>query len=69
MKVGMMLREARKEKGMKAEEAAELMGVAVPTITRWENGAIDIPSSVLFKYIQVLGKTLAEFFDAHGGPE
>lgn len=62
MRVGMKLRDARKERGMKVEEAAELMGVAVPTVTRWENGSIDIPSSALFKYIEVLGMTPAEFF-------
>ena len=62
MQVGMRLREARKERGLKVEEAAEMMGVAVPTITGWENGTIDIPSSALFRYIRVLGMTPAEFF-------
>lgn len=41
---------------------ADLMNVSQPTITRWENGTIDVPSSVLIRFITALGISLADFF-------
>lgn len=60
--IGASLREARRLKGKKVDDIAEQMGVSVPTVTGWETGSIDIPSSVLFRYIAILGMAPAEFF-------
>ncbi|TEB15143.1 Helix-turn-helix domain protein [Pelotomaculum sp. FP] len=62
MDIGWRMKEARKIKGFTVAHMADLMGVTQPTITRWENGTIDIPSSVLIRYINALGLTPAEFF-------
>ena len=62
MDIGQLLRRARKERGYTAEQVAELLDFTTPTITRWENGAIDISSSMLSKYCEAIGITLAELF-------
>jgi transcriptional regulator with XRE-family HTH domain len=50
------------------ETMADLMHVSQTTVTRWENGSIDIPSSVLLRYCEHLGIPLAEIF-AEDTPE
>ncbi len=62
MDIGHRLRDARKLKRFTVEQMADIMGVTQPTISRWENGSIDIPSSALMGYISALGLTLSEFF-------
>ena len=54
MNIGSHLRALRKKQKMKAENIAEIVGVSTPTVTRWENGAIDIPGSMIEKYLSAL---------------
>jgi len=58
------MRELRKLKKITVEEMADKMGVSVPTITRWENGSINFPISVLKKFCAVNNITYYEFFAA-----
>lgn len=44
MPIGLHLRTLRK-KNTRLEDIAAKMAVSVPTVTRWENGGIDIPGS------------------------
>lgn len=62
MEISKRLKELRKSKSITVARMAEIMEVSQPTITRWENGTIDIPSSVLVRICTALGLTLAEFF-------
>ena len=39
MKIGSMLQELRKEKGMTQEQLAEQLSVARRTVSRWETGS------------------------------
>lgn len=45
----------RKAAGFRANELAELLGVAAETVWRWEHGKVDIPRAVAF--------ALGELFD------
>lgn len=52
-KLGVMLQELRKEKGMTQEELAEKCGTTKTYISRIENNASDIRLSTLMRIIQV----------------
>ena len=67
MQIGSLMKNARKLKGFTVAHMAELMDVSQPTIVRWENGTIDVPSSVLLRYIDKLGLNPREFFN-NGAP-
>ena len=41
-KIGCLLKELRKERGLTQEQVAELFGVTDRTVSRWENGDLDI---------------------------
>jgi transcriptional regulator with XRE-family HTH domain len=43
--VKVALQEAREAQGLRLEDIAEEIGVAISTVQRWEKGVIDIPSS------------------------
>lgn len=62
MPIGLHLRTLRKQKNTRLEDIAEKMAVSVPTVTRWENGGIDIPGSRVEKYLTVLGIPIDVFF-------
>lgn len=62
MDVGKRMKVARKIKGISVSKMADMMDVSQPTVTRWENGTIDIQFSTLKRYIENLGYTFTEFF-------
>jgi len=64
MQVGALMRIARKSKNFTVAHMAELMGVSQPTIVRWENGTIDVPCSVLLRFIDKLDLSPREFFNS-----
>lgn len=56
LKIGVLLREARKASGMTQEEIAVVLNTQKSAISRIENHAEDIRLSTLFKYAEALGK-------------
>ncbi|MCL6479932.1 MAG: helix-turn-helix domain-containing protein [Peptococcaceae bacterium] len=66
MDFGHRMRELRKLHNITVNGMAELMGVSTPTITRWENGTVDLSASVIKKFCSLIGITLAEFFTVEG---
>lgn len=62
MEIGHLMKSSRKLKGFTVARMADLMNVSQPTIVRWENGTIDVPSSVLMRFIETLDLTPSEFF-------
>lgn len=57
-KIGVMLKQARKEAGITQEELAEKLNTKKSAISRIENHAEDIRLSTLHKYAGALGKSL-----------
>lgn len=57
-KIGVMLKQARKEAGITQEELAEKLNTKKSAIPRIENHAEDIRLSTLHKYAGALGKSL-----------
>ncbi|MBQ9383915.1 MAG: response regulator [Ruminiclostridium sp.] len=61
--VGKKIEKYRKERDLSRSELAELMGVAMPTVYRWETG-IRIPDMVtIMKLARVLGVKYDKFLD------
>ena len=58
-KVGVMLRQARKEAGMTQEDIAEVLGTKKTAISRLENHAEDMRLSTIENYAKALGKNLS----------
>lgn len=52
-KIGMMIQQARKEKGMTQEQLAEKVGTSKGNISKIENNAKDIRFSTIKKIIEV----------------
>ncbi|QDR80197.1 helix-turn-helix domain-containing protein [Sporomusa termitida] len=63
MKIGLHLRELRKKKNLTAKDIADATGVEVPTVTRWENGSINIPSSKIEQYLELLEIPIDTLFE------
>ncbi len=57
-KIGVILRQMRKDSGITQEELAERLKTKKSVISRIENHAEDIRLSTLNKYAETLGKTL-----------
>lgn len=55
MKIGEKIRQRRKELRWSQRELAEKMGYTHSTITRIENGKIDMPQSKIAQFADVLG--------------
>lgn len=60
---GARLREARLEQGLSQARLAEMIGVSLRNVTRWESGATQPRAETLLRIAQVLGKPLPFFFD------
>ena len=58
--IGMNIKKARKNKGLKQKELAHLIGFSESSISKYEQGLITIPPGVLEKIAKVLGVPLAE---------
>lgn len=59
-KIGKLIGEIRKEKGMKQSELAELLGVTSKTVSRWETGKYMPDLSLFVDISEKLGITLNE---------
>lgn len=59
-KIGKLIGEIRKEKGMKQSELAELLGVTSKTVSRWETGKYMPDLSLFVDISEILGITLNE---------
>ena len=59
-KIGELIGEIRKEKGMKQSELAELLGVTSKTVSRWETGKYMPDLSLFVDISEKLGITLNE---------
>ena len=57
-KLGVILRQARKDAGLTQEELARRMNTQKSAISRIENHAEDIKLSTLERFAQAIGKTL-----------
>lgn len=57
-KIGVVLRQMRKDSGITQEELAEKLKTKKSVISRIENHAEDIRLSTLIRYAETLGKTL-----------
>ena len=57
-KIGVILRQARKEAGLTQEELADRVGTRKTAISRIENHAEDIKLSTIRKVAKALGKNL-----------
>jgi ribosome-binding protein aMBF1 (putative translation factor) len=57
-KIGVVLREARKDAGFTQEEIAKKLNTKKSAISRIENYSGDIRLSTLLAYVQALGKKL-----------
>ena len=57
-KLGVLLRQAREDAGLKQEELARRINTKKTAISRIENHAEDIKLSTLDKFVQALGKNL-----------
>ena len=57
-KIGVLLREARKEAGFTQEEVAKKLNTRRSAISRMENHAQDIRLSTLRKYAEAIGRKL-----------
>jgi DNA-binding XRE family transcriptional regulator len=57
-KIGVILRQARKEAGLTQEELADRVGTRKTAISRMENHAEDIKLSTIQKVAKALGKNL-----------
>jgi len=58
VKIGIILREARKDAGLTQEEMAKKLKTKKSAISRIENHARDIRLSTLKAYVEALGKKL-----------
>lgn len=58
--VGMNIKQARKKKGLKQKELAELIGFSESSISKYEQGLIQIPNTVLERIAKVLEVPLFE---------
>lgn len=58
--VGMNIKQARKKKGLKQKELAELIGFSESSISKYEQGLIQIPNTVLERIAKVLDVPLFE---------
>jgi len=54
-----LIRKARKDAGLTQASLAAQLGVTVGTVTRWESGAVDPPSSQLARAVAMCGLCLA----------
>lgn len=59
MKIGLRIKQRRKELQWSQRDLAEKMGYNHSTITRIETGKIDIPQSRIVQFSEVLGVTTA----------
>ncbi len=59
-KIGELIGEIRKEKGLKQSELAELLGVTSKTVSRWETGKYMPDLSLFVDISEILGITLNE---------
>ncbi len=68
--VGRAVRRAREGAGLKQRELADAIGVAKPTVSRWESGTLGISSANLGKIRRMLGVRVALLPEhADEGPE
>nr|DAP92771.1 MAG TPA: helix-turn-helix domain protein [Caudoviricetes sp.] len=58
--VGMNIKQVRKKKGLKQKELAELIGFSESSISKYEQGLIQIPNTVLERIAKVLEVPLFE---------
>lgn len=58
--------DARKSRGFTQERIAEMMGVSVPQVSRWENGKDGIPSQRLSALSHAYGAPVGELLDDDG---
>ena len=63
MKIGDRIRQRRKELKWSQRELAAKMGYNHSTVTRIENGIIDIPQSRISQFAEVLGVSVAFLMD------
>lgn len=61
--VGMNIKKARKNKGLKQKELAKLIGFSESSISKYEQGLITIPPGVLEQIAKVLDVPLTEIYD------
>lgn len=57
-KIGVILKEARRESGMTQEEVADRLKTTKSVVSRIENHAEDIRLSTLEKFVKALGKNI-----------
>ena len=65
-KMGCLIRELRKEKGMTQEKMAEQFGVTNRTVSRWENGKTMPDFSLLPKICETLDLSVSELLEGKG---
>ena len=63
-KIGIFIREVRKENGLTQEQFAEKLGVSQKSISRWETGKTMPDYSLLPSICEVLGVNIAELLGA-----
>lgn len=62
-KIGMFLKEQRKEKGITQEELAQILNVSNRTISRWENGRNMLDFDVLIEIVDYYQIEIREILD------
>ena len=69
IKIGIFLKELRKEKKLTQEQLAEQLGVSNKTISKWENGKCMPDYSLIQKLCEALDVTLPELMDGEDAAE
>src|SRR5690606_18405145 len=65
--VGARIRQAREELGLTQEGLAEILGVQVPTVSRWETGVYTPKRVPLPKIAECLKKPVSWFYGVDSG--
>jgi len=66
--VGSRLRQRRMQIGLSQDALAEMLGITVPQVQKYEKGINRIGASRLHKLAGILGVPIGYFFEAHAGP-